>query len=126
MKRIDAKFYATEAGKEPVRDWLLELGKDDRKIVGGDIAKVEFGWPIGMPTSRDLGRGLLEVRSTIRDGKVEARTYFSIEGSLMLLLHGHEGKGGQKEAMDLARDRLRDYRRRLEEAKRKKKRETEI
>lgn len=126
MKRIHARFYATEAGKEPVRDWLLGLEKDDRKIVGEDIAKVEFGWPIGMPTSKDLGRGLLEVRSTIRDGKLEARTYFSVEGPLMLLLHCQVGKGGQKEAMDLARDRLRDYLRRLEDEKRKKKRRTEV
>ena len=121
MKRIIAAFYATEAGNEPVRDWLQELAKEDRKIVGEDIATVEFGWPIGMPTCRDLHDGVREVRSTIKRGKVEARTYFSIEGQTMLLLHGHEGKKGQQDAIKLAIDRLRDHKRRQRESNRKKK-----
>ena len=64
-KRIFAKFYRSEAGREYVRDWLLELSKEDRKIVGEDIKTVEFGWPIGMPTCRPMGEGLFEVRSNI-------------------------------------------------------------
>lgn len=67
MKRIIAAFYATESGNEPVRDWLLELAKEDRRIVGEDIATVEFGWPIGMPTCKDLRDGV-----TIRGGKGKA------------------------------------------------------
>lgn len=121
MKRITAAFYATESGNEPVRDWLLELAKEDRVIVGEDIATVEFGWPVGMPVCRNLREGVLEVRSTIKRGRVEARTYFSIEGRGMLLLHGHEGKRGQDEAISLAIDRLRDHKRRQRESKRKKK-----
>jgi hypothetical protein len=49
-KRIPARFYSTEAGNEPVRDWLLGLSREERKIIGVDIKTVEFGWPIGMPT----------------------------------------------------------------------------
>lgn len=33
-KRIFARFYRNEAGREYVRDWLLELSKEDRKIDG--------------------------------------------------------------------------------------------
>jgi hypothetical protein len=36
-------------GTEPVRDWIKELGPEDRRIIGTDIRTVEFGWPIGMP-----------------------------------------------------------------------------
>ena len=42
-KRITARFFKTAAGNQPVRDFLFELDDTDRKIVGKDIAKVEFG-----------------------------------------------------------------------------------
>jgi hypothetical protein len=64
-----------------------------------------------------LRDGVLEVRSTIRSGRVEARTYFAIERSMMLLLHGVEGKRGQKEAIALALERLGDHRKRQKTAK---------
>src|SRR5438445_11243517 len=49
-KRVPAIFFRTEAGREPVRDWLKTLPyPDDRKRIGEDIKTVEFGWPIGMP-----------------------------------------------------------------------------
>lgn len=102
MKRIAARFFRTASGAEPVRDWLLCLDAADRRIVGKDIATVEFGWPIGMPICRDLRDGIREVRSTVRNGKVEARVYFCVEGDVMLLLHSHLGKDGQQEAIRLA------------------------
>lgn len=88
-KRIIVSFYRSDAGREPVREWLLGLDAVDRKIVGEDIKTVEFGWPIGMPTCRPLHghRGLYEVRSDISDGRI-ARVLFVIEGSDMVLLHG--------------------------------------
>ena len=42
-KILPAAFYRTEAGNEPVRDWLKELDKDDRLEIGTDIKTVEFG-----------------------------------------------------------------------------------
>jgi hypothetical protein len=47
-------FYRRLSGTEPVRDWLKSLSVEDRRIVGTDIAAVEFGWPIGMPDSISL------------------------------------------------------------------------
>jgi hypothetical protein len=52
MKRLPAAFYALPSGREPVREWLKNLDRDDRKIVGEDIKDVEFSWPIGMPLCR--------------------------------------------------------------------------
>jgi len=54
-QKIPATFYRTANGAEPVRDWLLKLDPADRKIIGVDIAVVEYGWPDGMPTCRPLG-----------------------------------------------------------------------
>ena len=56
-------------------------------MIGKDIQKVEFGWPIGMPYCRPLGRGLWEVRSNISSGRI-ARTLFFVLAGEMVLLHG--------------------------------------
>ena len=54
-RTIAAEFYRTDAGGEPVRDFLQkELTPDERKAVGKGIRTVEYGWPIGMPVCRTL------------------------------------------------------------------------
>jgi len=58
-KRVPAIFYRTEAGGEPVREWLRKLPPEDRKHFGEDIKTVEFGWPVGMPVCKPIGRGHL-------------------------------------------------------------------
>jgi phage-related protein len=90
-KKIVGRFYATASGRRPVREWLLTLSKDDRRIIGRDIQKVEFGWPIGMPYCRPLGRGLWEVRSNLAGGRI-ARVIFCIFDGEMVMLHGFEKK----------------------------------
>jgi hypothetical protein len=74
-KRVPAIFYRTEAGGEPVRDWLKELSPEDRKHIGEDIKTVEFGWPIGMPVCRPLGDARYEVRTNLSENRI-ARTLF--------------------------------------------------
>lgn len=92
-----------------MRDWILGLGKDDRVIVGKDIQKVEFGWPIGMPSCRPLGSGLYETRSNISVGRI-ARVMFCIVRSEMILLHGFVKKSQKAPAKDieLARSRQKE------------------
>lgn len=41
--KLEAVFYRTETGAEPVRDWLKGLLKIDKKIIGEDIKTVQFG-----------------------------------------------------------------------------------
>ena len=79
---------------------MLELSKVDRRTVGKDIQKVEFGWPIGMPYCRPLGRGLWEVRSDLPGGRI-ARVIFSIIDGEMILLHGFEKKSQKMPSSDL-------------------------
>ncbi|HQQ63254.1 MAG TPA: type II toxin-antitoxin system RelE/ParE family toxin [Pseudomonadales bacterium] len=80
-----AKFYRTDAGNEPVRDFLLSLTAEDRKAIGTDIKTVQFGWPLGMPLVRKLDKDLWEVRSDIADGI--ARILFTVYNGQMVLLH---------------------------------------
>ena len=60
--------YATAAGNEPVREWLLELSREDRRAVGFDMKTAQHGWPIGMPLIPRPESGLWEVRSHLEDG----------------------------------------------------------
>jgi len=66
LKRLPARFYRSDSGQEPVREWLKSLDAEDRRIIGEDIKDVEFAWPIGMPLVRSLGRELWKSEATCR------------------------------------------------------------
>jgi phage-related protein len=106
LKRIPAVFYRSSNGGEPVRDWLKSLPSEDRRIVGFDIATVEFGWPVGMPTSRPLGGGLWEVRSKLTHNRL-SRVIFCIAEGHMVLLHAFIKKTQKTPATDLKLARTR-------------------
>ena len=88
-----------------MREWLLELSRGDRKVIGWDIKTAQFGWPIGMPLIRKLEPGLWEVRSSIERGI--ARVIFTVEDDVMVLLHGFVKKSAKTPSSDLqvSRDR---------------------
>ena len=79
-------FFRSENGREPVRDWLATLTRKDRKAIGVDFKKVQFGWPLGMPLVRRLDHGVWEVRTVLIGRK--ARVLFTVQGSTIVLLHG--------------------------------------
>jgi phage-related protein len=108
LKRLPARFYRSDTGREPVREWLKSLELDDRKVIGEDIKDLEFSWPIGMPLARSLGRDLWEVRSSLPRGRI-ARILFCIEQGSMVLLHGFIKKSQQtpQHEIDLALKRKR-------------------
>ncbi len=103
---LDVRFFATDMGAEPVREWLKVLSPIERKTVGEDIKTVQFGWPLGMPLVRSMGAGLWEVR--IRLENRIARVLFVLDGSTMVLLHAFIKKQQEtpKQDLDMARDRL--------------------
>jgi phage-related protein len=105
-KIVPACFYRTESGNEPVRDWLKDLDKDDRVIIGSDIKYVQFNWPVGMPICRSIRKGLYEVRSNLPNNRI-ARTIFCLYLGQMVLLHGFIKKTEKisKQDLDLALDR---------------------
>lgn len=109
---LDVRFYASASGAEPVREWLKSLPATERRTIGEDIKTVQFGWPLGMPLVRSLGDGLWEVR--IRLENRIARVLFALEEAEMVLLHGFIKKtqATPQADLDLARDRLKQLRRR--------------
>ena len=96
-------------GREPVRDWLNDFSRDDQRVIGRDIAKVQLGWPIGLPLCRPLGDGLWEVRSSL-PSKREARVLFGFYDGELVALHGFIKKMQKTSPNDLsmARQRLKE------------------
>ena len=109
-KQIFVFFFVNDRGKEPVREWLKGLSKEERTIIGEDIKTAEFSWPIGMPTVGTLGSGLYEVRSNLPN-KTIARTIFTIYKRKMVLLHGFIKKDQKTPNKDkkLAKQRLKKF-----------------
>ncbi len=83
---LEVVFYRSEAGNEPVREWLKELPRDDQRRIGEDIKTAQYGWPLGMPLIGKIKKDLWEVRTKLKDGI--ARVFFTVDGSNMILLHG--------------------------------------
>lgn len=108
-KKLPARFYETASGRKPVREWILELPAADRHMVGKDIQKVEFGWPLGRPHCAPLGHGLWEVRSSLESDRI-ARVIFCMAGEHMILLHGFIKKSQKtpQAEIDLALKRKRE------------------
>jgi len=67
--------------------------------VGTDIKTVEFGWPVGLPVCRNLGNGLWEVRSNLKNRI--ARVIFYVSDDTMWLLHGFIKKQQKTSKADL-------------------------
>jgi phage-related protein len=108
-KKLPAAFYRTAQGAEPVRDFLRDLPREDRRIVGADIATIEYGWPVGKPTCAPLGLGVWEVRSTLATRRI-ARVMFTLHDNQMVLLHGFIKKTQKTPPADLeiARKRMKE------------------
>lgn len=104
-------FYRTETGNEPVREWLKELSKEDKRKIGEDIKTAQLGWPLGMPLIRKIQKYVWEVRTTLDSGI--ARVFFTVDGEHMILLHGFIKKSQKTPQHELktALVRLGHYRR---------------
>jgi phage-related protein len=99
--RLDAVFFRSKGGNEPVREWLKGLPKQQRRAIGEDIAYVQFKWPIGKPRVDHLRGAIWEVRSSL-DNRI-ARTLFAVEGGQMVLLHGFLKKTQRTPDSDIER-----------------------
>ena len=101
-KRIRAVFFRTEAGGEPVREWLLGLpSREDRRLIGYDIETVEFGWPVGMPVCRPLEEGIHKIRTDLPQNRTARVLFYVDKLGRMVLLHGFIKKTRRTPTEDL-------------------------
>ena len=108
-RKIPLVFYRTSAGIDVVREWLRALDKTDRDVIGQDLMRVQFRWPVGMPLCRALGAGLWEVRSSLPNNRI-ARVLFFVEGGRIGVVHGFIKKTRKTpaEAIALAGKRMKE------------------
>ena len=101
-KRVQAVFYRTKAGGEPVPEWLKSLPfREDRKRIGEDIKTIEFGWPIGMPVCRSVGSRIYEVRSQLLQNRIARVLFYFDKNNRMVLLHAFIKKTRKTTDQDL-------------------------
>jgi phage-related protein len=98
---IPVRFYRTHVGREPVLEWLRSLDRLDRRVIGLDLMRVQFGWPIGMPLVRSLENGLWEVRSALPSQRI-ARLILCFHQGTLVVLHGFIKKTRKTPVEDLA------------------------
>jgi phage-related protein len=103
---LRVRFFRTQSGREPVRDWLLEQDKEVRKLIGEDIKLVQLRWPLGMPLVRKLEAGLWEVRTNLAGNRI-SRVFFLVNDQEMVLLHSFIKKSEKTplHEIELARNR---------------------
>ena len=112
-KKLPAVFYRSLSGKEPVRDWIKDLDAMDQKLIGRDIATLEFCWPVAQPKCKPMkgSKGLWEIRLNISDKRI-ARVLFCLHEGKMILLHGFVKKSQKtlEKDLDLATIRMKEVR----------------
>src|SRR6267143_3315297 len=109
-RRTPVVFYRTPGGSEVVLDWLRGLDQTDRNIIGQDLMRVQFRWPIGVPLWRPLGDGLWEVRSDLASNRI-ARVFLCFTQGELVALHGFIKKTRKTPdaELKLARRRMREF-----------------
>jgi len=111
-KRVPLVFFRTDSGSEPVREWLLELPKADRRVVGFGLKELELAWPVGMPLCRAMGGGLFELRVVLPSRRI-ARVLVCCHDGELFALHAFIKKTQKTPDSDLklARKRKRQVER---------------
>jgi phage-related protein len=85
--KIPLVFFRTLAGSEPVREWLRELPAEERQLIGTDLLRAQWRWPVGMPLCRPIGNGLWEIRTDLPT-KRTARVLLCLYDESLVALHG--------------------------------------
>ncbi len=108
-KKIPLVFFRSAGGNEPVREWLKDLAADDRLVIGQDLMRAQWRWPVGMPLCRPLGQGLWEVRSELPSHRI-ARVFLCFDEGVLVAVHAFIKKTQKTpdEELALARKRQKE------------------
>jgi len=93
--------FIARKGEVNLLEWLRLLDRGDRRAIGLDLMRVQFGWPIGMPLVRSLKDGLWEVRSRLPSQRI-ARLILCFHQTTLVVLHGFIKKTRKTPAEDIA------------------------
>jgi len=104
LRPIPLVFWRSANGRDPVREWLNELSRGDKRTIGRDIAKVQYGWPVGLPLCRPLSGGLVGGPCVAAE---QARGADILHDGLLVAVHAIIKKTQKTPAEDLALARQR-------------------
>ncbi len=115
----DVRFFKTEAGKEPARQYLRSLEKADRQVCGAMLRAVQdYGLDAPGVDKRQLEGKLWELKPD-----QHRLMYVMVAGPTMVVLHGckKEGRKATKADLDVARKRMKQVLDEESQAKQSKK-----
>lgn len=122
-KKVNAVFYKTERGNEPVRETLKKLGRPIKTIVGEDIRFIELQLKLSKPEAAKLWAAkspneasIYEARHKV-DGE-QYRTLFFINENQMILVHFFHKKTQKvaKKEIEVAKNRMKQWMKKEKEA----------
>ena len=100
MKEI--KFYKLPNGKEPVKEWLLDL---DNSLRVKFIRRIERIYDDNFGDYKQLDSNLYELRFSLGKGY---RIYYTIQNDVLVLLLNAGDKSKQSKDIELAKTYLKD------------------
>jgi putative addiction module killer protein len=104
---VKLKAYETQNGRVPFEEWFGKLDGVQRRAVQRRLRAIEDSDHFG--DRRNLRGGLHELKF-----RQALRIYFTeVDGNVVVLLGG-SGKRDQGREVDKARDRLKDFKRRID------------
>ena len=112
---VIVRFFRTEAGTEPAREYLQSLEKADRQACGAMLRAVQdYGLDAPGVEKRQLEGKLWELKPD-----PHRLMYVMVAGPTMVVVHGCKKEGGKARKVDLnvARKRMKQV---LEEEQRRK------
>jgi phage-related protein len=115
-------YYKMASGRVPVREFIDAQAVEAREKIFSDLMRlVRFNICLGSPyVEKVAGRDFWELRTKVR-GDIFRTFYFAHTGRKFVLLHAYHKKSQKapKKELDVAEERMRDYLRRSQKAKRR-------
>jgi putative addiction module killer protein len=101
------KFWQSQGGDRPVRNWLLSLTFEEKKKVDKLLKLLEaFGTSLPSPNGKYLGDGLFEARDDSKGPGFRVYCHRTEEVILVLLVGGD--KSSQKRDIETAKKRMQE------------------
>src|SRR6266496_3020728 len=101
LKPIPLVFWRSATGREPVREWLNELSREDKRTIGRDIAKVQVWVAGGFAVVPSLERWQDKDSMNFSHGKEKPAHRFELRE----LARRHRNSRGGDRRRDQGRDR---------------------
>jgi phage-related protein len=106
---MNVLYYRTSSGREPVREYIYSLPKEDLVIITGDLEQIR---DCGIMTAQVVTRKLIDKLWEIKTGtRNQQRIFYCVmSGDSLVLLHAckKQKEGAQRNDVELAYKRMKE------------------